>query len=204
MLCDGSSDRALIPIINWLLREHLAHIPVQAEWADLYRLPQRPVNLADRILKAVEYYPCDVFFIHRDAENESQLQRVDEINLAIKSTKSSLMECIPIPVIPVRMTEAWLLFDEMAIRTAASNPRGKGLLNLPQTKNVEDCPDPKDVLYVALKNASELSGRRLKKFRPNERVYRVADLIEDFSPLRSLSAFQSLETNIKALSQRFI
>lgn len=204
LLCDGSSDRALIPIINWLFKEHFEHIPVQAEWADLYRLPQRPASLAERIDKALDYYPCDVLFIHRDAEAEPRLQRANEIGQAVKSMESQLGHFLSIPVIPVRMTEAWLLFDEEAIRTAASNPQGKIPLNLPPAKTVEDCPDPKELLYTALKSASELSGRRLKKFRPSERVHRVANLIANFSPLRVVPAFQRLETEIKALCLPFV
>jgi len=39
LLTDGSSDRALIPILNWLLRQHLLNHEIQSEWADLSRLP---------------------------------------------------------------------------------------------------------------------------------------------------------------------
>ena len=97
LLCDGSSDRALIPIINWLLKEHFEHIPVQAEWADLYRLPQRPASLAERIVKALDYYPCDILFIHRDAEADPRLQRANEIGQAVKSIESQLEHVLSRP-----------------------------------------------------------------------------------------------------------
>jgi hypothetical protein len=39
-----------------------------------------------------------------------------------------------IPVVPVRMTEAWLLADEFAIRSAPGNPNGTQSLDLPDLR----------------------------------------------------------------------
>ena len=39
----ASSDRALLPILVWLLRRHFGSIPIQPEFADLRRL-QNPPN----------------------------------------------------------------------------------------------------------------------------------------------------------------
>jgi hypothetical protein len=35
LISDGSSDRALIPILNWLLKIHLNDWAIQPQWADL-------------------------------------------------------------------------------------------------------------------------------------------------------------------------
>ena len=42
LLSDGSSDKALMPILTWLLRGYLPNWAIQPEWADLSRLPKRP------------------------------------------------------------------------------------------------------------------------------------------------------------------
>jgi hypothetical protein len=102
-------------------------------------------------------------------------------------------------VVPVRMQETWLLFDEAALRTAADNPRGRMPLEIPSLKKLEDVPDPKDVLWKLLATASGLRPGRLRRFDPTPRIHRLADLIEDFSPLRRLSAFQALEEDLKRL-----
>jgi hypothetical protein len=195
LLTDGSSDRALIPIINWLLRQYLVNHEIQSEWADLSRLPMPPKDLSKRIEFAVTLYPCDVLFIHRDAETHSLEHRSQEIEEKLNSLIQ--LQVSAIKVIPVRMTEAWLLFNEGAIRTAASNPSGKIFIELPNANNLESIPDPKAVLHDALKQASQLSGRRLKKFRPHNCVYRISELIDDFSPLRTLSAFRAMEAEIQ-------
>ncbi len=102
---------------------------------------------------------------------------------------------------PVRMTEARLLFDETAIRLAAGNPNGKNLLNIPDLSTIEQIPDPKDILFEVLHEASGLKGRHLKRFNLAESRIRITELILDFSPLRRLTAFQRLEKDISTLKQ---
>ena len=94
------------------------------------------------------------------------------------------------------MTEAWLLIDEKAIRQAADNPNGTERLELPPIQKLESLPDPKQWLHEALVLASEKKGRRLQQFKRDlpSRIHRVAALIDDFSPLRRLPAFQQFET----------
>ncbi|MBD0386817.1 MAG: DUF4276 family protein [Nostoc sp. C3-bin3] len=198
LLSDGSSDKALMPILTWLLRTHQVECAIQSNWADLRRLPKPPKKLLPRIINSLELYPCDLLFIHRDAERESREKRITEILEALEeAVKKSVVVPPHICVIPVRMQEAWLLFDEPALRKAAGNPCGRKPLYLPDIRKLEQLPDPKDILYRLLCEASELTGRRLKQFSVNERVHRLAELIDDFSPLRALSAFQLLETEIQ-------
>lgn len=47
------------------------------------------------------------------------------------------------------------------------------------------------------RQASELSSRRLRSFSASDCTHRVAELINDFSPLRALPAFAALETELK-------
>ena len=98
---EGSSDRALIPVLTWLLREHCGVIPIQAEFPDLRRLPHPPEELFERIDTSVELHPCDLLFVHRDAEGESIDKRVEEISETLK--KSATGDSLPaICVVPVR------------------------------------------------------------------------------------------------------
>ena len=197
LLTDGTSDKALIYILNWLLQECGIDYAIQPEWADLSRLSVKPKSFSERITKSLELYPCDLLFVHRDAEKEPRQNRTDEIQKAIEQVDDFAIPYIC--VIPVRMMEAWLLFDEAAIRRSADNPRGKQPLILPSMTQVEQLSDPKQELCQLLRDASGFTGHRLRKFKSKERqkVQRVAQLIDDFSPLRTLSAFQALESNVK-------
>ncbi len=98
-------------------------------------------------------------------------------------------------VIPVRMQEAWFLFNENAIREAAGNPRGRVPLDLPRLDEIESHPDPKGVIHGCLRSASGLPPRR--GFKVATAFQRLAGLIDDFTPLRSLAAFQVLEAAVE-------
>jgi hypothetical protein len=141
---------------------------------------------------AVDLYPCDILFVHRDAEGQDPAQRRDEIATALTTNPITW-----VPVIPVRMTEAWLLADQRAIRMAAGNPRGTEPLGLPDLNRLEDLPDPKLILYDALKRACGLNARRRARFNPAQRAYLIPSYIEDYSPLQALTAFVRLQDDIR-------
>jgi hypothetical protein len=199
LLADGSSDRSLLPILTWLLQTRLRNCAIQPQWADLRRLNKSlRSTFPQRIKLSIDLYPCELLFIHRDAERESREARIEEIGEAVRQL-GNLVSMPIVCVIPVRMTEAWLLFDLVALRQAASNPNGRVPLSLPlpDIKRVEDEPDPKKVLHDLFRQASGLSPRRLKRFSPSDCTHRLAELINDFSPLRILPAFAALESELK-------
>lgn len=202
LLSDGSSDRALIPIIDWLLNENGVPVP-QPEWADLRHLPKRrKPSLKSSIEEALKLYPCDLFFVHRDAEREPYEIRKREIMTALENvTSKPPVVCI----VPVRMQEAWLLTSEQAIRYAANNVNGRAQLNLPRLQELEHKPDPKDILKDLILTATELTGQRREKFKRSQlrqAPHRIAQYIkenEGFAPLRHLNAFQQLEADLQQL-----
>jgi len=197
LLSDGSSNKALMSILTWLLQQHMPGIAIHGEWADLRRLPKPPSRMAERIQSSLDLYPCELLFIHRDAESASPGQRSLEIDRAVQRAKTTIHVPPIVYVIPVRMLEAWLLFDLAAVRRAAGNPHGSEPVNLPSLRSLENMADPKAQLHRILCEASRLHGRRLKTFNHNSAVHRIAEYIEDFSPLRALPAFQGLEDNLK-------
>jgi len=203
LVTDGSSDAALVPILTWLLRANNVRLAIQSEWADLRAFSKlRKRKLADKIILSLELFPCDLLFIHRDAEKMPRKKRVQEINNAIAKVRKELFFPPAICVVPVRMLEAWLLFDEMAIRHAAGNRSSQNPLNLPRLSTIESIPNPKSILYDSLKKASHLTRRRLKRFPVSQRAHRLAGLIDDFSPLRVLPAFKALENDLIRLIEK--
>lgn len=198
LVTEGTSDVALIPHIRWLLLQNGIKNPIEIIWADLRHLPRNfeIKGLSKKISLAIELYPCDFLFVHRDSDNTPVEERETEIINAIENTegdKPNYFVC----VIPVKETEAWLLFDENAIRRAAGNPNGNEPLELPKLKDIENLADPKQLLNDKLKIASGRKGRRLAKFNVGHSVTLISEYVEDFSPLRSLPAFNRLETMIK-------
>jgi hypothetical protein len=196
LLTDGSSDRALLPLLTWVLIENGVTGAIQPEWADLRRVKLPRSTLAVRIEMSLALYPCDILFVHRDAEAQPWQRRQAEIQQALAELDGPALP-VSVHVIPVRMQEAWLLFDEAAIKAAAGNRHYAEALELPPLNRLESLPNPKAELYDRLKRASGLSGRRLRSLNVARLARLVAQNIESFEPLRQLEAFRRLEQNVR-------
>lgn len=198
---EGGSDQALIPILAWALRQY-SQQPFQLLWADLGRLPNPPGKKLDNSIPvALELYPCDLLFVHRDGDNDGRGKRVAEIRDALSK---NALEPPAVCVVPVRTLEAWFLLDEIAIRRAAGNPNGDMRLELPQWHEVERIRRPKERLKELLVQASGLSSRRRRGIRWGRAIHRMAELTSDFSPLRRLPAFKAFEGELEQiLKDRF-
>jgi hypothetical protein len=70
-------------------------------------------------------------------------------------------------------------------------------LGLPPLRRLEQEPNPKELLHTLLRQASGLSGRRAKQFRPDIQVHRLAELIDDYGPLYQLPAFRALDEELR-------
>ncbi len=183
LIGDGSSDRCLWPVIVWSVHDRFGAEVEIASAGFVARAGQAPVEILEQVLHQDD---PDLVVFHRDAEGEEPEIRLREIPSQERV----------VPVIPVRMTEAWLLFDAAAIARAADNPSFTGM-NLPRLARVESLPDPKEALNALLIEASDLSGNRTRqRFHRDLGMRRawVADYIESFAPLRELSAFRAFET----------
>lgn len=191
LVADGSSDRSLIPIINLLLNEHCPGPYREPGFVD--QIPQGTSSLFERIQYSLERYPCDVLFVHRDAERQSPNQRVKEIQQALASLP---MPHPAIEVVPVRMTESWLLVSEQAIRRAAGNPAGREALGLPTVNKIE-AVDAKDVLFEAIRRACSLGRQRTQRLKPEAYRHRVAEYLDDLSLLRRVPSFARFEVKVR-------
>jgi Domain of unknown function (DUF4276) len=190
LVADGSSDRMLIPILQKLLSE----LGQDLAFSDIIYSPVRADSLAKRVSLTVDKYPCDIVFVHRDAEGQPPDIRYDEI----ENVRSSLAEHNLVAVVPIRMTEAWLLVDADAIHAAVGNRGATVNLDLPSVKKIESC-DAKAILDQALSKSVNLNSRRRRKFRPEEYRTRVAELLNSIEPLRKLSSFARFEADLKVV-----
>jgi hypothetical protein len=189
LLCDGSSDRVIIPIAEKLFDQH-CRVGYEFEYAK--NLPVNSKTLKQRIQASLQYYPCDLLIIHRDAEGQAALRR-QEIATAVIDIGQSYVVAMPI-----KMTEAWLLCDHQAIRHAAGNPRGTTQLDIPSVEKIESS-DAKAVLLKALTvAASDLGRNRLQKFYPQQHRHLIADQLNDFTSLRRLTSFTDFEQEVIA------
>ena len=191
LVAEGTSDRRLLPILEWLVGEHTKR-RVTSDFAERPRDGRPTRLLEEKVRVAVDDYECDLLFVHRDADGAGRAPRLAEIASACAAAGAPPH----VPVIPIRMQEAWLLVDEQAIRQAADNPRGRSPLGLPSRAVLEKHADPKTTLETALRTAAP-NARRFRHRRDlDEAKHRVVRLMSSYSVLRGLTGFDALEQDL--------
>lgn len=182
LCCDGPSDRLLLPLVVWSIQQ----LRLDLEPQSYGPCRNNQGTLRNRIQRTLSDFPCDLLVIHRDAENEEPELRQDEIASAVQALQ---LPQVHVPIVPVRMTEAWLLLDEDAIRRAAGNPNGRVNLGLPPPHRLESLHDPKSLLKEKLLLATGLNSRRRPNFDFNAARQRIVDVM-NYHLLRELNAYQ--------------
>lgn len=151
MVCEGSSDAPLTFHIQRLF-ESCGYPRPDFNVSSEGRL------LVHKIRSGLAMAPqYDVLFIHRDADSAVADPRYREITEAVQRAG---YDGPWVGIVPVRMTESWLLLDEAAIRNAAGNPNGRIRLDLPSPVEAERMADPKSALRAAIIAGAEVQGRR--------------------------------------------
>ncbi len=187
LVADGTSDlHALTPIVTLLL-DQWSPCPYSISQASSLGHGHA---LGPRLQKALELFPCDLLLVHRDAERFTVSSRENEVLAAMCDARVTVPH---VSVVPVQMTEAWLLIDEAAIRAAVGNPKGTAPLNLPRPQQLESV-DAKAHLFQALETASELGARRSRRFQAQQYRHRVAEALLSVGPLRALPSFVRFES----------
>ena len=186
VIADGGTDRLLVPIIQWAIHRLDPEVDI---------LEPEFTKRSGSIKDFLSTYTTDVMlvFVHRDSENMTLSERLKEF----ESTSGSNV----VPVVPVRMSEAWILFNARAIsRAAGSSAR---MVAVPGIGEIESSSNPKRHLNgLLIEAAGNPSGRRGKSFRRSliSRRVSVASFISDYSPLEQLAAFRHFQ---RSLEQRY-
>ena len=122
LVSEGTTDAHLIPIIDWSLKQVGGVSLPEGTRAEFGRLLKKPAGLAERLATAIELYPCEVLFVHRDADKTNPANRIAEIREAVAFLEVQGKRVPAVAIIPVRMLEAWLCFDERAIWLEGRQP----------------------------------------------------------------------------------
>jgi hypothetical protein len=197
-LGDGPSDAPLGRHVEYLARRHDVELDVVAP--DLRRLEPPPgLKVAARVRAVFTFDDAfDLVIVHRDAEGQTPDERIEEVRAGIRSVSDELSF---IAVVPIRMTEAWLLVDQGAIRRVAGRPSGSEPLDLPALSDIEQVPDPKTMLRRALETASGARGRRLRAFQRDfgAQRRRLLEALDLTGPVTTLGAWQDLEATVESV-----
>ena len=172
----------LVPIIEWTIHRLDPDVEI---------LEPEFLKRSGSVQDFLRTYESDamIIFVHRDSENlplEHRLREFDDV------TRQDV-----VPVVPVRMSEAWILFDGTAIARAAGSRAGE--ISAPRIGEIESISDPKDRLDELLFHAAgSPTGRRGRNFRRSiaQRRVSVATHIADYGPLEVLPAFRRFQDTL--------
>ena len=186
IVADGGTDRLLVPIIEWAIHR----VDPQVEILEP-QFRKRRGSVKEGLGKRDS--GDMLVFVHRDSEGLPLEERLQEFERVERPDV--------VPVVPVQMSEAWILFDAGAIARAASAPSAK--IVAPRAAELESIANPKqrlDELLVAA--AGSPSGRRGRTFKRSlvERRVSVAGYIADYSPLENVPAFIAFQ---ESLAERY-
>lgn len=193
ILGEGRTDRRLFGIVEWLTRA-AENCDVAIEFDHTIQ-KFTSGGVPAKVLAALERYEFDILIFHKDADSVGTKARREEILSAASNLRD---EQRIVPCVPDREQEAWLLFDESSIRAAANNPRGRVALNIPKPSRLHTVSDPKAALHNTLRTASDAAGRRRRGFDVEEAVDRLAQLIQDWSPLEAQESFRDFSGSLRA------
>jgi hypothetical protein len=194
-IAEGSSDLPLADIVESLF--FTEGVALRLSKPDFAMLGKVRKDVRSRVTAGLKLArgPVDLIVVHRDADNAGHHARRDEITTALRDVTGS---AALIPIIPVKMTEAWLLLDEALIRQVAGNPRGRMPLGLPKAHEVESLADPKAKLQSCLLTAAEATGRRHEtvKKRFNEHRRQLLERLDITGPVSTLRSWQRLVDDV--------
>ena len=136
-----------------------------------------------------------VVFVHRDADNSGVQDRREEISQAAAAIPTDVSI---IPVIPVKETEAWILW-------ALHNPELRSKISgmdsptLPPYKSIESCSAKERLHQVHAQWALDRGGKRNRRDRFERDRSIGLSLITDTEFLRACPAYEQLHAHCAEL-----
>ncbi len=143
-----------------------------------------------------------VLCVHTDADADTDQNAFENrINPALNEIELCGNNCCQhiIPIVPVQMTEAWMLADIQTLKEEIETTKSDRDLGL--TRAPERIAQPKDVLKNALREAFSAMPRRRK--RPLELVdlYQPLGQKIDLNLLEKLESYQKFKTAVRTAFQ---
>lgn len=203
---EGPTDERLLnSIVKRTLDDIAFECTVEID-TELYtiRIDKKQTPFIEQVYKAsckgVEEYGILILCVHTDADEESdKFAMSNKIVPALDKLQKEVDEdsCkIIVPLIPVYMSEAWMLADkELLKRQIGTN---KSDVELGIDKKPEEIVDPKDVIKQAILKAQADNVRRLRKQLTIADLYQLIGGEIDLEKLSKLSSYRKFKENVRA------
>lgn len=207
LYCEGSTDAHFLrPVLQRAcaaLCDRDANAPV--ETSDVLVLDDAPADRSlprdQRVLRAATAADGAwlILFVHADADGDAARAMAERVKPAqvLLEDRFGAAGRSGVAVVPVRSTEAWMLADGDALRTAFGTRKSDealGLLPL-HVQGLERCADPKLALQTVFERSRGQTRGRARSVSPylgllGEQV--------SLTRLRTLLAYASMEAELRA------
>ncbi len=171
---EGRTDERFLPIVvqrtaeRILLQRGRGMLDVLPPFVLVKSIDLEFSRYAERVLAAArQTVHYDALIIHADADHPTRepalQQRIQPgLDLVEQARRAGDPVCDQLlPIIPIRMTEAWMLADTAALRTVIGTTLSAHELGLPgHAHEVEAVLDPKHTLNQAMQAATSRRRRR--------------------------------------------
>lgn len=161
--------------------------------------------IMDASRKGIDDFGISILCVHRDADNKD----IDDVMLysfspllkALKDKDDTKYCKEIIPVIPIRMIEAWMLADTQLFKKFIDAQKMHDQ-ELGIEKNPETYADPKVVIEEAIRRASAGRSKRRRDMIGIAELYEQIGKNVQLDSLRRLPSFCSFEEQVRAAFRR--
>ncbi len=162
---EGNSDESFLPALikrtaEWVLGQSGNSVTVDVRDPKVIKLSSTPAARDRAILEVARVaHSYHALIVHSDADKRTQSKALKEryqpgYNLVLQAKEQDKLCQHLLPIIPVRMIEAWMLVDYEALREVIGTEVKESDLHLPRkAKQVEALPDPKQIFNEVIRRA---------------------------------------------------
>ncbi|MDX1908036.1 MAG: DUF4276 family protein [Bacteroidia bacterium] len=205
LIGEGPTDsRFLKEIIEktFIEQARYCHTDVVIEGVQDVHIGPSKGTFVDKMLKAARQCQdmfVNVLCIHADADSPTSdhvmTHKFTPFQAALAAEPPDT-HCLCIPLIPVQMTEAWMLANKHILQTrigaATLSQTTLGIDRLPETY-----ADPKSAIKTAIQTAQRHRTRRHRHDLTLNDLYEEMGQLTDLTSLRTLPSFQNFERDVR-------
>ena len=201
-ITEGNTDKRFLGnIIRRTFEDALFEADGQVEVFDPQHILIQSDSFVEEVIKsAKEAKWAHVLCIHTDADDSSEDSALNhKITPAFKAVNEELGAICKnlVPIVPVQMTEAWMLADKNILKEEIGTTRSDGDLQLPRLKSIEGISDPKGTIINAIRLAFENAPRKRRQPTISELYTPLSQKI-DLHKLSDLPSYAKFKASAKA------
>jgi hypothetical protein len=200
---EGSTDiRFLESIIKRSFEEISFECQGELEILDIQTIKINKSSFTNDVINAsrqgVDNFGIMVLCIHADADDSSDNNVYEyKINPAMEEIKNNDEDIckIIVPLVPVQMTEAWMLADKELLKKEIGTNKDDAELDI--YKNPEQYADPKETIQNAIRIANHERGKRHRNELSISDLYLPIGQSISIDTLKQIPSYNKFQDNIR-------